>query len=279
MEITKLTGTPLGLTNDGALELFFLGVGSAFSKRQNQTNLLVVKGQDHLMIDFGTKAAQALHDLGLRATDLRTFLITHSHADHIGGLEEVMLMGRYLSGTRARIVITPEYQRVLWTASLRGGTAFSEVPSLRFRDFWEVLRPTPVAGAPRETYEIQLGTLNVKLFRTLHIPSTAVSIAEAMWSTGVLLDNRVMFTSDTRMDRELLESFDRKYGLEVIFHDCQFFTGGVHAGFEELEELPAAFRRRMILVHYGDNWEQFEKKVGAAGFLGLAKQQHFYRFA
>ena len=275
--ITSFT-RPLSLTNDGALELFFLGVGSAFSKRQNQTNLLVVKGEEHLMIDFGTKAPQALHELGLRSTDIGTFLITHSHADHVGGLEEVMLMGRYLVGTRPRIVITPEYQRILWTYSLRGGSAYSELPGLQFRDYWRILRPAVVADAPRETYEIDLGELNVKMFRTMHIPATATTAAESVWSTGILLDERVMFTADTRLDRELLESFDRVYPLETIFHDCQFFTGGVHAGIGELEELPASFRKRMILVHYGDQWEEQEERVARGGFAGMGRQQQIYRF-
>ena len=109
-------------------------------------------------------------------------------------------------------------------------------------------------------------------------PGTARTVAESIWSTGVLLDERVMYTSDTQMDRELLDSFDRAYAPEVIFHDCQFFTGGVHAGLEELETLPLSLKRRIFLVHYGDSWERYEDRVAAAGFAGLAKQHHFYRF-
>jgi ribonuclease BN (tRNA processing enzyme) len=89
---TLENGEKLKLTNDGRLEVFFVGVGSAFTKRQYQTNLLLVKGNDHLLIDCGTKCTQALYELGLPITDVRNFLITHSHADHIGGLEEVTLL-------------------------------------------------------------------------------------------------------------------------------------------------------------------------------------------
>jgi len=35
----------------------------------------------------------------------------------------------------------------------------------------------------------------------------------------------------------------------------QFFTGGVHAGIDELVKLPARIKKRVILVHYGDNWK------------------------
>ena len=39
------------LTNNGELSLFFIGTGSAFIKNNFQTNLLVVKGETHLLID------------------------------------------------------------------------------------------------------------------------------------------------------------------------------------------------------------------------------------
>ena len=90
MKVHKFEKKPLQLTNDGTLTLFFIGIGSAFTKAYYQTNLLIIKGEDHLMIDCGTKTPQALHELGVNIWDIRNFFITHSHADHIGGLEEVI---------------------------------------------------------------------------------------------------------------------------------------------------------------------------------------------
>ena len=65
MKIRELNKKPVSLTNRGDLTLLFVGVGSAFAKRLYQTNLLIIKGQDHLMIDCGTKAPQALFEIGL----------------------------------------------------------------------------------------------------------------------------------------------------------------------------------------------------------------------
>lgn len=278
METRALDRKPLPLTTDGALELLFLGVGSAFTKRQYQTNLLIRKGQDHLVVDFGTKASQAASELGLKATDLRAFLITHSHADHIGGLEEVALTNRYVTRTKPLIYITPEYQRLLWSSSLRGGCALNEKPALRFRDFFVVERPVKLEGMPRETYAFNAGGIGIKMFRTGHIPDSVTDWRESAWSVGILIDERVMFTSDTRFDPELLQSFDSRFPIEVIFHDCQLFTGGVHASLDELSTLPEPLRRKMVLVHYGDNWESVLPKVAAGGFLGFARQQITYRF-
>ena len=103
MTVRKFKKGPLTLTNKGELCLFFVGVGSAFSKAHYQTNLLIIKGDDHLMVDCGTKAPQALFELGVPVTSVKNWLITHSHADHIGGLEEVMLMGRYVTREKPTI--------------------------------------------------------------------------------------------------------------------------------------------------------------------------------
>ena len=82
----------LSLTNDGELELFFIGAGSAFAKTLRQTNFLIIKGDQHVMVDFGMTGPEALRDTtGLEPTDLRVLLPTHSHADHVGGLPTVCL--------------------------------------------------------------------------------------------------------------------------------------------------------------------------------------------
>ena len=49
MKIETLpTDEKLALTNDGRLELFWIGVGSAASKQQAQSNFLIIKGDAHI---------------------------------------------------------------------------------------------------------------------------------------------------------------------------------------------------------------------------------------
>jgi len=281
MKTRKVQKRPISLINKGGLSLFFVGVGSAFSKKHYQTNLIVIKGEQHVMVDCGTKAPQALFELGLSVTDIKHWLITHSHADHIGGLEEVMLMGRYITKQKPTIIISPIYQNLLWDMSLRGGSAFNEDHAgeiLTFSDMWHIIRPKWLGGYSRETLETEIGDLNIKMFRTKHIPEQPDSWQTSFWSCGLIFDDRILFTSDTKYDPELLFSYIAQFDIEMIFHDCQFFTGGVHAGIDELSELPADVRSRMVLTHYGDNWEDNVKKVESAGFAGLAKQWHYYDF-
>ncbi len=277
----NISERPLSLTNDGTLELFFIGTGSAFTKRQYQTNLMIIKGNDHLLVDCGTKCPQALSELGLPVVSVRNYLITHSHADHIGGLEEVMLMGRYFTKKKPAMVINETYQHILWDMSLRGGAAYNEEEAqqmLSFSDFWDIIRPQWMPDYPRETFSVSVGGIDMMMMRTKHIPDTSSDWQSSFWSCGIIVDKRVMFTSDTRYDPDLIEQYDSQFNFETIFHDCQFFTGGVHASIEELKNLPEPVKKKMYLSHYGDNWEEFEGKIKEYGFAGLARQHVYYRF-
>ena len=73
-EICK-SGKSLALTTEGELRVVFIGTGSAFAKRRRQPNILVIQGNHHVL-------------------RVCCYLPTHSHADHIDGLEEVALINR-----------------------------------------------------------------------------------------------------------------------------------------------------------------------------------------
>ena len=180
------------------------------------------------------------------------------------------------------MVVNETYQHILWDMSLRGGCAFSEEKAgavLTFGDFWNIIRPKWLLNVPRETLEANVGSINIKIFRTKHIPDSSDSWENSFWSCGVIIDDRIMYTSDTRFDRDLVESYDEIFHFENIFHDCQFYPGGVHAYLEELTVYSPDIKKRMYLSHYGDDWENFEKRIDEAGFAALAQQQVFYTFS
>ncbi len=275
-----LTDGKLNLTNNGNLSLFFIGTGSAFTKKLYQTNLLIIKGDHHLLIDCGTKLPQALYELGLSVSDIKNYLITHSHADHIGGLEEVMLSGRYITNTKPSIIITKTYKHLLWDLSLRGGCGFNQDKfghSLTFDDFWEVIYPERIKTFSRDAYETNSGPLNIKMFRTMHIPEED-NWDSGFWSCGLIIDDRILFSGDTRFDPDFLLEAESKYNFEIILHDCQFFTGGVHSGIEELKTLPDYIKKKILLTHYGDNFKDKQELVKHYGFKGFSKQWLYYDF-
>ena len=271
----------LALTNEGELSLTFIGTGSAFSKKFFQNNLMVVKGGEHLLIDCGTRTPEALHILDLSVTKVSNYLITHSHADHIGGLEEVMLVNRYGPHKKPKMIITEKLERIVWSMSLRGGSAFNERHEgkpLVFADFWNVAHPKKVRGADRELCETSLGDLGILLFRTMHIPDSAAGWADSFPSYGILFDRRVLFTSDSRFDPDLIVKMDAEFPLEAIFHDCQLFTGGVHASLEEIAGLPPGIKAKTRLMHYGDRIDEFRERIAELGFQGVTEQWETYSF-
>ena len=228
----------LSLTNDGTLSLFWVGVGAAFSKKFFQTNLLIIKGNHHLLIDCGTRCPVAFWEYGCSITNVENYLITHSHADHIGGLEEVALMNRYVTKKKPKMIITKEYEKILWDYSLKGGSAFNEGQKndrLQFSDFFESTRPKKISDKPRVILETCIGDINLKLFRTKHIPDNAKTWKDSFLSYGVIINDKILFTSDTRYDKDLIYKFLEEFKqIQYIFHDCQLFSGGVHASYNEL---------------------------------------------
>lgn len=271
----------LTLENDGYLSLFPIGTGSAFSKSLFQNNLLIVKGKDHILIDCGTRTPEAFYRLGLPITEVKNFCITHSHADHIGGLEEVILMGRYVSRHKPNIYISSNYEKILWSQSLKGGAQLNErkgTKSLEFTDYWEVKRPRKVGGFDRETIRFKVGSIDIHAFRTKHFPDNAMSWADSAYSLGLIIDGRILFTGDTRFDPELIHEFTEKFPIELILHDVQFFPGGVHAPFDDLKTLPEVIKEKTLLMHYPDTYHNHATKVKEAGFAGFLSQQTFYDF-
>lgn len=268
----------LHLKNNGELSLFFVGVGSAFSKIHNQTNLLIIKGDSHILIDCGNTCPKAMWEYGCPVINVENIFITHSHADHIGGMEEVALMGRYFTKKKPNLILIEEYKEPLWNYSLKGGIAFNESHNgkiLEMEDIFNIKFPQLIKESPYKIWEINVGDINLKIFKTKHIPDSEQDRDKCFFSYGVVINEKVLFTSDTRFDKELIFYLLEEYkNIKIIFHDCQLFTGGVHASYQELLTFPENIRKIMYLVHYGDNYKSTIPEND--NFLGFAKQGIYY---
>ena len=273
----------LQLTNDGSLDICFIGVGSAFAQKHCQTNFIIVKGDQHVMVDFGMTGPAALkNNAGLEVTDIQTILPTHSHADHVGGIECLALMNRYvgqrfMKKEKLNLIVNEEYQRILWDQTLRGGLEWNEAPEggaqcLHLGDFFNVIRPKWKSMQPREMWDVELGDLKIELFRTKHIPEQSTSWEASFVSYGMFIDDRVFISGDTRLDENLIGQYSEI--SEVMFHDVQFFPGAVHASLDELKTLPRSVKEKMYLVHYADNYGEHY----IDDFAGFAQEGVIYRW-
>lgn len=282
MKKIALTGK-LSLKNNGELELVFIGTGSAFARDFNQTNFLIIKGNTHIMVDFGMTGPRALREIAqLETKDIEIILPTHSHSDHVGGIEALALTNRYIgrkfhNKPKLTMIINEDFQRVLWTHTLQGGLEWNEKgkgdsEKLQFSDFFQVIRPRWKTHQPREIFEIDVNGIHLEIFRTNHIPEQATSWEASFISYGLYIDGRVFVSGDTQFDLALIKLYaDRS---ETMFHDVQFFPGAVHAPLNDLKTLAPEIKQKMYLVHYNDEWN----KQDISGFGGWCEQGVRYIF-
>ena len=67
------------------------------------------RGDEHHVTVFGLNVKTN------KFIDIENFFVSHSHADHIGCLEQVALMNHYVKQRRPNLIITDEYKKKLWT--------------------------------------------------------------------------------------------------------------------------------------------------------------------
>lgn len=265
--------------SESNLVLCFVGVGSAGAKKNHNTSLIIAKNGKTLLVDVGRNIPDALYAKGINTWDFDAYHITHSHADHIGGCEELFLMSRYAAKRKPEFIISENYQRELWEFSLKGGCEYNEGELLRFSDFVTPVRPSWIQERPREMYRYVWNGIELIIFRTIHVPGDVKVWERAYWSTGLLIDGRIIFTSDTRFDPTIftdLASAMRRQP-EAIFHDCQLVgPGTVHASYTDLRTLPDDIRKVTHLTHFGDQFETFDPAKD--GFAGFAQPWKLYAY-
>lgn len=235
-----------------------LGTGNAFAKAYYNNNALLETGGRTLLLDCGTTAPRALYELGIRFDAIDAILVSHIHADHIGGLEEFAFQCKFIYRRKPVLYIASQLVEPLWEHSLRGGLEQDGFHSID--DYFEVR--TLEAGVPAEL----LPGLKVELVPTRHIPGKT--------SFSVLLNDFFFYTADMVFDRELLERLVSERGVSVIFHDCQLHPPGVvHADLSKLLTLPEELQKIIYLMHYSDDQPDF---VGRTGFMTFIEQHKFY---
>jgi len=225
----------------GQLRMIALGVGAAFSTKMYQANFIIIKGSTTLFVDLGSKATLKMAEFGLSAHDVKHLVITHLHADHIGSLEEVALKRRYEAPFielpkrqeesfpeyfgriiaarnegrfRPTLYIPEHYEKLLWDWSLRGGLAFSEKTTVQepkgemlMSHYFKVVHPQKVDHGYVDTWEVMVpgsvpeDELHLQIHLTNHVPDSAADVSEAFYTTGFMIDGRIMVSGDTKFDR------------------------------------------------------------------------------
>ncbi|ANE47412.1 beta-lactamase [Paenibacillus swuensis] len=234
------------------ITLEMMGTGSAFAKNYFNNNALLYVNDATIMIDCGITAPAALHKMGKSFGEIDAVIVTHLHADHIGGLEEFAFQMKFLYERKPKIIVPEALLHPLWENSLRAGLEQEGIQSLDC--YFEVY---PVKE--REPFAVTEG-LTIEYTQTEHIPGKL--------SYSLFIGEHTFYSADLQFDLALLEYVHHERKCRTILHDCQLsLPGVVHAGIDQLLTLPTDIQRKIYLMHYGDNMPDFEGKTGEMRFI------------
>lgn len=213
--------------------LHFLGTGAAHAVELGSSSAVLERdGKPLLLIDCGPDTLDRY--LAAYGEPPQNIYITHTHMDHVGGMERLFTRLWFNDALRGRTRVFAHAALVPWlqarVADYPGVLAEGGV------NYWEAFRLVPCSRG------FWLDGLWFDVFATRHHrPDT---------SFGIGLHGSFVFTGDTRPIPEVLAH----YALEpaLIAHDCGVAGNPSHTGIDDIErDYAAGLRKRLLLYHYG----------------------------
>jgi ribonuclease BN (tRNA processing enzyme) len=213
--------------------LHFLGTGAAHAVELGSSSAVLERdGKPLLLIDCGPDTLDRY--LAAYGEPPQNIYVTHTHMDHVGGLERLFTRLWFNEALRGRTRVFTHAALVPWLQ-----TRVADYPGVLAEggvNYWEAFRLVPCSRG------FWLDGLWFDVFATRHHrPDT---------SFGVALDGSFVFTGDTRPIPEVLKHYAK--GQALIAHDCGLIGNPSHTGVDDIErEYDEALRARLLLYHYG----------------------------
>lgn len=225
------------------MKLTFIGTGSAFTVGGNYQSNMILESNSmkKLLIDCGSDARHALHELNLSYRDINAVYISHLHSDHCGGLEWLAFCTKFDENCRKPILyIQPDLIDSLWKI-LSVGLCSLKDKHIDLSTYFEV----HVIEDRKFTWE----GITINTFPTVHI-ELATGLMPCYGLQFQTDGKTVLLTSDTQYVADVLQPLYKQ--SDIIFHDCEISPkkSGVHGHYSELKNLSPEVKNKMWLYHY-----------------------------
>ena len=245
------------------MKIIFLGSGSAFTIGANnyQSNMLVENDNGNgLLIDCGSDARLALHELKLNHRKIDSVYISHLHADHTGGLEWLAFT-TYFDNTSKNptLYIAKSLVDDLWNKVLSGGLSSLDEKEANLDTYFNV-------SAVEDGGAFSWSGLKFQLVPTIHVSSNKNPVP----SYGLFFGPKqlqIFLTTDTQFAPDHFKEYYER--AHIIFHDCETSKkqSHIHANYDELKTLDDSIKHKMWLFHYNPGPLPDCKKDGFRGFV------------
>jgi ribonuclease BN (tRNA processing enzyme) len=233
-------------------EFFFipLGIGNAFTRRYFNSSFLIACGGKTVLVDAPAPLRRVLADaerlsgIALDLDIVDNIFLTHLHADHCNGLEEIAFWRMFFAPQlpRPRLAVMRSLKETLWLNRLFAAMGHVEEEGrkgeMQLDDYFETI-----------TYEenevLTFGIPGFELIphRTRHlIPTAGFKARYRGRSLG--------YSADTEYDPALMEFFA---DCDVIIHETGKGIG--HTNLNDLLALPEKTRDRLMLIHIADDYD------------------------
>lgn len=213
--------------------LHFLGTGAAHAVELGSSSVVLERdGKPMLMVDCGPDSFDRY--LAAYGEPPRNIFITHTHMDHVGGLERLFTRVWFDEVLRGKVRVFTHAALIPWLQA-----RVADYPGILAEggvNYWEAFRLVPCSRG------FWLDGFWFDVFATRHHrPDT---------SFGLVLHGSFAFTGDTRPIPEVLMHYAG--GGELIAHDCGLVGNPSHTGIDDIErEYNGDLRLRLVLYHYG----------------------------